>query len=137
METLLHASAVAFDGRAALLVGPSGSGKSALAVQLVALGGMLVADDRVQCETCSGTLWIMAPDNIADSIEARGLGILRTPTEPARACAVVDLSRVETERLPPLRETTVADVPLPLLYKVESPAFPAMLKLYLSGERLE
>ena len=43
----LHASAVALDGRGALLLGASGAGKSGLALRLMALGARLVADDRV------------------------------------------------------------------------------------------
>ncbi|MFZ9950137.1 MAG: HPr kinase/phosphorylase, partial [Gemmobacter sp.] len=44
---LLHASCVAFAGRGVLILGPSGSGKSGLALGLIALGAGLVADDAV------------------------------------------------------------------------------------------
>ena len=43
----LHASAVAIEGRAVLITGPSGSGKSGLALDIIALGARLVADDGV------------------------------------------------------------------------------------------
>ncbi len=128
----LHASAVAFDGRALLLTGASGSGKSTLALELIALGGILVADDRVVTEVRAGGLWLDAPDALKGRIEARGIGILTCPSAPARAHAVVDLDGVETSRLPNPRRTEVAGVELPLLRKVESPAFPAMLRLYLA-----
>ena len=45
---ILHATCVAVDGRGLLILGPSGSGKSALALQLIALGAQLVADDRTR-----------------------------------------------------------------------------------------
>ena len=41
---LLHASCVAVAGRAVLITGPSGSGKSSLALTLLAHGAALVAD---------------------------------------------------------------------------------------------
>ena len=44
----IHASAVALDGRALLIVGPSGSGKSALALRMMAHGATLVSDDLVE-----------------------------------------------------------------------------------------
>ncbi len=45
--TQLHASAVAVDGRGCLITGASASGKSTLALEMIALGAELVADDRV------------------------------------------------------------------------------------------
>lgn len=134
---ILHASAVAFDGRAVLLVGGSGSGKSTLALELIALGGQLVADDRVTLEDRNGTVWIDAPEPLKGRIEARGLGILATPSDPATTIVVVDMDTVETSRLPEHRVIVLAGIELPLLRKVESPAFAAMLKLYLTGTSRE
>lgn len=131
----LHASAVAFDGRAALLTGPSGSGKSTLALSLIALGGDLVADDRVILECRDNALWLSAPDALRDLIEARGVGVLRSPSKPANAQLVVDLAHDETERLPNMREIVIEGVSLPLIGKVESPVFAAMVRVYLAGGR--
>lgn len=135
MDTL-HASAVAFDGLAALLTGPSGSGKSSLALELIALGGVLVADDRVIAEPRAEGVLLRAPEPLADRIEARGLGVLHVPTEPAWAAVVVDMERAESERLPPERKTVVAGVTLPVLHVVESRSFAAMLRAYLRGGRV-
>jgi len=44
---LVHATAIAIDGRAVLLRGPSGAGKSDLALRLIDAGARLVADDQV------------------------------------------------------------------------------------------
>lgn len=130
---ILHASAVAFDQAGLIITGGSGSGKSNLALQLIALGAALVADDGLVVTAQKGGLWLEAPEPIKDRIEARGLGILTCPSISARACGVVTLDQVENTRLPPPRETVIAGVRLPLLHKVESPAFPSMLKLYLTG----
>lgn len=117
-----------------LLVGPSGSGKSTLALELIAMGGKLVADDRVMLDPRPDGLWLQAPDTLRNQIEARGVGILTTPASPARAALVVDLANVETERLPDPQTTRIAEFELPLLRKVESPAFAAMLRLILVGD---
>ena len=133
---LVHASAVAFDGRGLILLGPSGSGKSSLAFQLIGLGADLIADDQVRAEARDGCLWLEPPETIADRIEARGVGILMSTSIPAFASLAVDLAKVETERLPPNRSTRILGVDLPLVYKVESPAFAAMLRVYLLGGRI-
>ncbi len=133
----LHASAVACDGRGLLILGPSGSGKSALALQLMALGADLVSDDAVMLRRGeNATLVATAPDTIRGLVEARGIGLLRAPA--LRGCpihAVLDLSRTETERLPPARTTCLLGVTLPLLHKVETNHFAAALRVYLSGGR--
>ncbi len=133
MDTL-HASAVAFGGRAALLIGPSGSGKSSLALELIALGGVLVADDRVTLERREGGLCLDAPDVLRGRIEARGVGLLTIRAAPARAGLVVDMGKVEAARMPDARSIMLAGVDLPLIHKVESPAFAAMLRVYLDQE---
>ncbi len=134
---MLHATAVHFGGRAVLLTGASGSGKSMLGWSLIGLGGQLVADDHVEVHRREDALWLTAPQTLAGKMEARHVGILSAPTSPAWARLVVDMDRTETTRLPPDRKTLIADVSLPLIHKVENPAFPAMLRAYLEGGRLE
>lgn len=129
----LHASAVAIGPAGLLIIGASGSGKSTLALQLIGLGATLIADDGVIATPRDGALWLSAPDTLRDRIEARHLGILASASAPAWATAVVDLDRAETKRLPTARTIEIAQVSLPLLQKVESPAFPAMLLTYLRG----
>ena len=132
----LHASAVAVAGRGLLILGASGTGKSSLALELIARGATLVSDDGVQVQqTDQGGLLLSPPAAIAGQIEARGVGLITLPYAPAQAFAAVTLDVVETARLPDRHETVIAGVALPLLHKVESPIFPAMLHAYLSGER--
>lgn len=134
---VLHASAVAFGPRALVIIGASGSGKSTLALQLIGLGATLIADDGVVCRPVDGALYLSAPSTTSGRIEARGLGILASPVTKAQARAVVDLDATETARLPAPRETVIAGIVLPLFAKVESPAFPAMLRLWLEGGLVE
>ncbi len=131
----LHASAVALQGRALLITGPSGSGKSGLALALMALGARLVSDDRTLIlPRPEGPPLAAAPDPIRGMIEARFLGLLAAdPAPPTPIAAVLDLATTETERLPPARVTDLAGPPLPLLHKAETPHFPAALIQYLRG----
>jgi HPr kinase/phosphorylase len=105
--TNLHGSAVAFAGRGVLILGASGTGKSALALRLVRLGAALVADDRVDLERRGEALVARAPAALAGLIEVRGLGILRLPAVPeAVATLAVDLDRAPVARMP--QRVTVA-----------------------------
>jgi HPr kinase/phosphorylase len=132
----LHASAVALSGRAALITGPSGSGKSALALELMALGAELVADDGVLLSRAGDRVLARAPAQIRGLIEARGVGLLRAdPADDVPVALVIDLGTTESERLPPLRTTDLHGVALPLLHKVASPHFAAAVRLYLAGGR--
>lgn len=133
-DHILHASAVALGQNGLLITGASGAGKSSLALQLIALGASLVADDRVCVRRDpEGALVMSCPPTINGMIEARGVGLMKLPAAAAVARAVVDLDQVETERLPDPRFTIVSDVRLPLIRRVEGPAFPSILFLYLQG----
>ena len=134
----IHASAVAVEGRGLLILGASGSGKSSLALELMALGADLVADDRVAVtpDPGGGPPRLDPPPALAGRIEARGIGILAAPWVSARAVMAVDLDRIETARLPEPREIVIAGASLPCLSKVETPAFAAMLLSVLKGGRV-
>jgi serine kinase of HPr protein (carbohydrate metabolism regulator) len=72
----LHASCVAIGGRAVLIEGPSGSGKSDLALRLIDRGARLVSDDYTILVREGGGLKACAPANIAGQIEVRAIGIV-------------------------------------------------------------
>ncbi len=132
-STLMHGSAVAVGDAGVLILGRSGAGKSSLAIELIALGAALVADDQVLLEPKGEGLLMSAPANLQGMIEARQLGLLAQPCKPAWARLVVDLDQVETTRLPEPRETVIAGVPLRLIHRVESGAFQSMLYLLMQG----
>lgn len=128
----LHATTIAVQGRALLILGPSGSGKSSLALQMLALGADLVADDRTRLTLHDGQIWAEAPSGLPAVIEARGLGLLRVDRLVRAAVAlVVDLEQLETQRLPPLRHYPLFGRSLPLVFRLDQPHFPSGLMLAL------
>ena len=131
---LAHGSAVALDGRGILMVGPSGSGKSMMALALMAHGAALIADDRV---AIGPGLLMSPPEQIAGRIEARFIGILGAETATAPLELVLNMGHTETERLPPRRVAHLDGQKVVCLHAVESPYFPAMILQYLSGKRYE
>jgi HPr kinase/phosphorylase len=134
---ILHATCVEAAGRGLLILGPSGSGKSALALQLLGMGARLVADDGCMVRAEGGALIASAPDSIAGRIEARGMGILTLPQ--SALCAqvplhlAVDLSREETARLPEPQHRTILGHPLPCVAAVRGPQFAPALLFSLHG----
>jgi serine kinase of HPr protein (carbohydrate metabolism regulator) len=113
-QTRLHATSVAIGGRAVLMMGPSGSGKSDLALRLIDRGADLISDDYTVLEARDGTLFATAPDTIAGKIEVRGIGIVEMPRVRNIAAALVVCLDGVVERMP-LRPKaiTVAGVDLP------------------------
>jgi len=100
-QTRLHATTVSWKGRAAMLVGPSGSGKSSLALQLMALGCDLVSDDQTEITREGERLIARAPKAIKGKIEARGFAILDAATiDQSEIVCVIDLGVIEKDRLP-------------------------------------
>lgn len=132
----MHASCVATGGRGALIVGRSGSGKSGLALQLMALGAELVADDVTELRRLSEALSASAPPALVGLVEARGVGLLTAEhARSALVTLVVDLDEIESRRHPPARTTTIGGVELPLIRKVDDAHFPAAVLQRLKGGR--
>jgi HPr kinase/phosphorylase len=134
---VLHASCVAVAGRGLLISGASGSGKSTLALDLMAFGAMLVADDRVCLQRAGTALLASAPPAIAGLIEARGIGLLRAraATAPVPVAALLDLDRVETDRLPEPRLIRLLGCDLPLLHRPSHAHFAAAVLQFLKAGR--
>lgn len=110
----LHASCVAIGGRAVLIEGRSGSGKSDLALRLIDRGAVLVSDDYVILTRRDGALWATAPANIAGKMEIRGIGIVPMEAlKEARVGLVIRLAD-NPERMPePRGMRRIAGVELP------------------------
>lgn len=105
MTTRLHVTTVALDGRGVLLRGPSGSGKSDLALRLIDGGGRLISDDYTELSVRDDVLWAGPPETIAGLMEVRGVGVVRlcdSAPDPVPAVLLVDLvhDAEAIERLP-------------------------------------
>lgn len=101
----VHATALIVGHRGILIRGPSGSGKSRLALSLLQSAGSgfvrLVGDDRIHLAAVNGRLLMRPATALAGLIELRGLGIVRLPFEPvAVAHLVVDLAAPDAARIP-------------------------------------
>lgn len=118
MTTLIHATCVAVAGIGVLLWGPSGSGKSDLALRLIDDGAELVGDDYCSFEQRDKALYAAPQQNIAGLLEVRGLGIIRLPYRPeALVRVVIELlpADQDPERLPSPQTTTICGVSLPVI----------------------
>lgn len=114
---LVHGTAIAIGGRAALIRGTSGAGKSDLALRCLGLGPsallpgpvQLVSDDQVVLVRQGLALRASAPEPIRGLLEVRGIGILNVGwVDDCELRLVVDLvADGACERLPE-RDSTVA-----------------------------
>jgi len=129
METV-HGTTVAVDGLGVLLRGPSGSGKSDLALRLIDEGAALVADDRSVLLRDGDTIVARAPDKISGLLEVRGIGVVRVAAQATVQLALtVDLGAA-AERHPIPEFATFLGISIPLL-RLDSfeAAAPAKIRL--------
>ena len=136
----IHATCVDIGGAGVLLRGPSGSGKSDLALRLIDSGARLVADDRTELvlRDHEGEQRVIAsaPVEIAGKIEARGLGILAvdalSETPLALVVDLVDAKNVERVPEPATFDILGLSIPLIRLDPFEASA-PAKLRAALKS----
>lgn len=96
----LHVTAVAIDGRAVLIEGISGAGKSDLALRLIDRGAVLVSDDYTILIRDGSVLRAQPPATIAGRIEVRGIGIVELPHLSGVPVAMLVSLETAVDRLP-------------------------------------
>ena len=117
---ILHAGLVALRvnrvWRGVLIEGPSGVGKSDLALRTIAAGFHLVADDRVLVWAEGGRLWGRAPEALSGLIEARHVGVYATKSlafAPIVLCVRCAAATEQLERMPEPASQTLAGLAIP------------------------
>lgn len=106
MQTF-HGTVVDIAGVGVLLQGPSGRGKSDLALRLIDRGATLVADDRYELRASSRGVIASAPERLYGLLEVRGLGILSVPAIKTTVVRlVVELVNSDTVPRLPEKSTT-------------------------------
>lgn len=132
----VHASTVAIDGRAVLITGPSGSGKSDLALRLLDRGFSLVSDDQTVVKKSGECLLASAPGTIAGKLEVRGIGIVEMEhVNDVPVALIVELTS-DIQRLPDdSRERPILGVKLPLI-TTDAMTASAPSKVALALERM-
>ncbi|MGL4312646.1 MAG: HPr kinase/phosphorylase [Sphingomonas sp.] len=132
----LHATSVAINGRAVLIEGSSGAGKSDLALRLIDRGAALISDDYTLLQRQGAALIATPPPSIAGKIEVRGLGIIDWPHVDKVPVALVVTLTEDVERLPadpPQRR--VAGVSIPAV-AIDSRAASAAIKVEIALRQL-
>ena len=135
----IHATTVAFGpDRGVMILGASGTGKSALALRLMTLGAQLVADDRTLLLRQGDALVASAPAPLAGLIEAWGIGVIRVvPLDRARLVLAIDMDHITLHRMPPPQSHSWLGITLPLLHKVGGGHFPAAILHYIASANLD
>lgn len=120
----VHATAFLIADRGVLVLGPSGSGKSALAQETIAaargagLFAALVGDDRVHLTASGGRLVAESPETLRGGLEVRGAGLFAVAAEPAAIIHLVARLVPESSalRYPDGKTETLEGVVLPAIY---------------------
>jgi HPr kinase/phosphorylase len=112
----IHATSVAIDGHGVLILGPSGSGKSDLALRLIDRGAVLISDDYTIASAQDDRLILDAPENIEGVMEIRHLGLVETAFVSAVPARLAIQLAVAPLRMPEAgSEISIAGVSVPLV----------------------
>lgn len=130
----IHGTAVAYRESGLLILGPSGSGKSSLAAQIVTLGGALVSDDLVVLSTDGGRLVAAPPDGRVPCLELRGLFPVTPQLVSQIALKAVLRIAPSAARMPPEERFAALGLTVPLWRHPALPDLGAKVILALESD---
>lgn len=132
----LHASCVASGGRAVLIAGSSGNGKSDLALRMIDRGFTLVSDDRTILRKEGGKLIASPPETIKGKLEIRGIGIIDVESVSDIPVALMVELTGDMQRLPDdSRDRLILGVAIPLV-NIDAMTASAPAKVAVALDRL-
>lgn len=133
----LHASAVAINDAGILITGAAGTGKSTLALETMALGACLIADDLVILTRRGDTLFLSPPPGRQPTIEARGVGLIRLIdcVSTARCALIVDLDQND-KRLPERHTRSLLGIEHSVIFGRGRTGLASILKVLIGSEGL-
>jgi serine kinase of HPr protein (carbohydrate metabolism regulator) len=119
-----------------LISGPSGSGKSDLALRLLDRGFTLVSDDRTIVRKEGSRVVASAPVTIKGKLEIRGVGIVEMATASDIPVAMVVELTSDIQRLPDdSRERLILGTAIPLI-SIDAMTASAPSKVAVALDRL-
>ena len=131
---LANVTGVAIGGRALLIEGAPGLGKSTLALALIDRGAVLIGDDAIKLVQKDGTLIAAPPPNTSGLIEVRNIGLVELPTVQAPVALFIQLD-ADAPRFPmdvPTRD--LAGISVPVLPFAPGDATQALRAEYALGK---
>jgi serine kinase of HPr protein (carbohydrate metabolism regulator) len=111
-----QATCVAIGGRALLIEGPPGSGKSSLALALLDRGAVLIGDDSVLLSAFEGRLSAFCHPETRGLLEVRNLGLLTFPVcESAPVVLVIRLDEEAPRFIESAERAELAGAEIPMV----------------------
>ncbi len=111
----IQATAICYNGKAFLIQGKSGVGKSSLALSLVRQGAFLISDDITNVQLLDNKIFACPPIEKKGWLEVRSVGLISgfPVYQQAPIRAVIELSETKPERVPKEQEIEILDKKIP------------------------
>ena len=110
-----HATSIVLEDAGLMITGPSGIGKSDLALRLIDNGATLISDDITMCKKVGNDLRLFAPKNTKGLLEVREIGIINVPyVENVRLLLIISLSKNNVNRVPKKRYKIINGIKVPV-----------------------
>lgn len=110
-----HATSVVLEDAGLMITGPSGIGKSDLALRLIDSGATLISDDITICKKIDNEIKLFAPKKTRGLLEVREIGIVNVPyVENVKLVSIIILNRNNLERMPNKRFKIIKGVKVPV-----------------------